>query len=80
MEFKDIVKNRRKELDLTLEEIGNAVGVAKATVLRWESGEIQNIRRDKIVSLANVLRLPVGVLMGWDDEANNSRLRSPRLP
>lgn len=77
MEFKDIIKNRRKELDLTLEEIGKAVGVAKATVLRWESGEIQNIRRDKIVSLANVLRLPVGVLMGWEEES--SKLKNPTI-
>jgi repressor LexA len=78
MEFKDIIKNRRKELDLTLEEIGNAVGVAKATVLRWESGEIQNIRRDKIAALANILRLPVGVLMGWDNE-EISKLKKPAV-
>ena len=78
MEFKDIIKNRRKELDLTLEEIGNAVGVAKATVLRWESGEIQNIRRDKIAALANILRLPVGVLMGWDNE-EISKLKNPAV-
>lgn len=78
MEFKDIIKNRRKELDLTLEEIGNAVGVAKATVLRWESGEIQNVRRDKIAALANILRLPVGVLMGWDNE-EDSKLKNPTV-
>lgn len=67
MEFKDILKKRRKELDLTLEEIGRACGVAKATVQRWESGEIKNIRRDKINVLAKTLRLPVGVLMCWDE-------------
>lgn len=74
MEFKDIIKNRRKELDLTLEEIGNAVGVAKATVLRWESGEIQNIRKDKIVALANVLKLSVGVLMNCETTSEQNQI------
>ena len=30
-----LIANRRKELDLTLEDIGSAVGVSKSTVLRW---------------------------------------------
>ena len=81
MEFNDILRVRRKEIGLTLEEIGNAVGVAKATVQRWESGEIKNIRRDKINSLAQVLRLPVGVLMGWDElDSRTAEIYSDWLP
>lgn len=32
------IEQRRKELKLTLEQIGNFVGVSKSTVKKWESG------------------------------------------
>ena len=52
MEVKDILKNRRIEKHLTLEEVGRMVGVSAATISRWESGEISIMKRDKIVNLA----------------------------
>jgi len=42
------IKNRRLELGLTLEEIGEMVGVGKSTVMKWETGYIENMKRDKI--------------------------------
>ena len=67
MEFKDLVYRRRKELELTMEEVAQKVGVSKATVQRWESGEIANIRRDKITLLAEALKTTPAYLMGWVD-------------
>lgn len=43
------IKSRRKELGITLEQIGDIVGVGRSTVLKWERGMIENMRRDKIV-------------------------------
>ena len=58
---------RRKELGLTLEEVGDAVGVGKSTVRRWENGMIKNMGRDKIAALARVLRMsPVEFVPGDD--------------
>ncbi len=68
MEFKDLVKSRRKALGLTMEDVAKGVGVSKATVQRWESGEIANVRRDKIASLANTLKTTPSYLMGWEDD------------
>lgn len=51
------IQLRRKELGLTLEEVGQAVGVGRSTVLRWEQGMIKNMRRDKIAALAKVLQI-----------------------
>lgn len=51
------ISSRRKQLGLTMEQVGQAVGVGKSTVQRWESGQIQNMRRDKIEALANVLQI-----------------------
>ena len=41
MTIGEIIYTKRKALDLTLEDIGKAVGVSKATVSRWESGDIR---------------------------------------
>lgn len=68
MDFKDKIRSLRTEMGATLEQIGNEVGVSKATVKRWESGEIANIRRDKIYKLAQALHTTPAYLMGWDDE------------
>ena len=48
---------RRKELGLTLEEVGEAVGVGKSTVRKWENGMIKNMGRDKIAALSKVLQM-----------------------
>lgn len=67
MDIKDVIKNRRSELGLTLKDIADAVGVSEATVSRWESGDIKNMKRNKIADLANVLRISPGVIMGWEE-------------
>ena len=40
------IKALREENNLTLEQVGNAVGVGKSTVRKWENGIIANMRRD----------------------------------
>ena len=67
MEFKDIFKERRQALKLSLKEIADAVGVSVPTVQRWESGEIKNLRRDKIGKLSSILDVPVEKILGRDD-------------
>jgi len=68
------IKNRRLELDLTLEEVGNIVGVSKSTVMKWETGYIENMRRDKIALLAKALHVSPLWIMGLEEENeyNNS--------
>lgn len=59
----DRIHNRRKELDLTLEYVGNYVGVAKSTVRKWETGYIENIGALRLQKLAAVLNTTVEYLM-----------------
>ncbi len=65
MATNEIIKSRRLELHLTLRDVADAVGVSEGTVSRWESGDIANMRRDKISKLAEVLRIDPSVIMGW---------------
>lgn len=66
MSIKDILKDRRLELQLTLEDVAKRVGVSPATISRWESGDIANMRRDRIAALAEALQISPAVIMGWD--------------
>lgn len=66
-EIANMIKARRIELGLTLEDVAQAVGVGRSTVQRWESGLIKNMGRDKIVKLAAVLQIsPVELVPAKD--------------
>ena len=66
MKANEIIKARRTDLGMTQKELAVKVGVTEATVSRWESGDIKNMRRDKIATLARVLDIPPAVLMDWE--------------
>lgn len=68
MNIGDRIRLRRNQLDKTLEEVGNIVGVTRATIQRYENGNIQNIPSDKIELLAKALKTTPAYLMGWEDE------------
>lgn len=38
------LKSRRFELGMTLEDVGDYVGVGKSTVRKWENGMINNMK------------------------------------
>ncbi|MBQ5326141.1 MAG: helix-turn-helix domain-containing protein [Oscillospiraceae bacterium] len=66
----ELIKKRRKELGITLEEIGEYVGVSKTTVQRWESGNISNMRRDRIKKLSEILQIDADMLLGINMQQN----------
>jgi transcriptional regulator with XRE-family HTH domain len=70
IEVKDLLKNRRRELGYTMKDVANKVGVSEGTISRWESGEIQNMRRNNIVALSKMLKLSPDLIMGWDMNNN----------
>lgn len=68
------LRERRSELSLTQRQVAIFVGVTEATVSRWESGDIDNMRRDKIARLAEALRVSPLLIMG---DENFSRMHLP---
>ena len=60
----ELLLNRRKELVLTQLEVAKFCGVSEATVSRWESGNIANMRRSKVASLAKILKLDPAIIIG----------------
>lgn len=66
------IKYLREKHNLTLEQVGDAVGVGKSTVRKWENGIIANMRRDKIAGLAKALHTTPAYLMGWEESPSGS--------
>jgi repressor LexA len=73
MSISSVIKKRRRELDLTLADVAERMGVSEATVQRWESGAIKNLRHERIGRLADVLQVSPAVLMGWQDEPSTPK-------
>jgi len=63
------IKHRRLSLGMTLLEVAEQLGVKEATVQRYESGEIKNIKHETIAALAKILKCSPAYIMGWEDEA-----------
>lgn len=64
----NFLKNRRVELGLSVRDVAKAVGVSAPTVSRWESGEIANMRRDRIAKYAEVLKTTPTFIMTGEKE------------
>ena len=71
MDMGQKIKALREEKGMTLEELGNKVGVGKSTVRKWETGMIANMKRDKISKVADALGVKPSYLMGWEDNLTN---------
>lgn len=79
MDIGKMINRRRTELKLTLEQVGQAVGVGKSTVKKWEDGYISNMRRDKIALLAKVLKMnPVSFITGEFKEEEDQAIPLPQ--
>lgn len=66
----DRIRDLRAKQGLTMEELGEKIGVGKATIKKYENGIIENIPSDKIEALADTLETTPAYLMGWTDSPN----------
>lgn len=64
--MENLLKTKRLEKRLTLEQVGKMVGVGKSTVRKWENGMIENMGRDKIVALSKALDISPLDILGID--------------
>lgn len=68
----DRILQRRKELDLTQEELARRMGYkSKSTINKIEMGK-NDIPQSKIVRFAEVLGTTPSYLMGWDENVKKT--------
>ncbi|WP_425755601.1 helix-turn-helix domain-containing protein [Ihubacter sp. rT4E-8] len=68
MSLSNTLKELRKARGYTLLDIAKKMNVSEATVQRWESGNIKNMKYDNIVKLARLLNVHPAALMGWQED------------
>nr|WP_243155113.1 helix-turn-helix transcriptional regulator [Peptostreptococcus canis] len=61
------IKNRRIELDMTVEELAAKINKNKATIYRYENGDIGKMPYDVLEPLSKALNVSVGYLLGSTD-------------
>lgn len=67
MDIGSRIKALREARGLTLEQVGDFIGVNKATVQRYEIGNI-DIKRNVAIKLAECLGTSPSYIMGWTDD------------
>lgn len=68
MRIGDRIKQRRKELKMSADDLAMRLGKNRATIYRYEKGEIENLPLDMLEPIAEALRTTPQYLMGWDIE------------
>lgn len=70
--MESLLKTRRLEKRMTLEQVGDIIGVGKSTVRKWENGMIENMGRDKIVALSKALDISPLDILGIDKQQEST--------
>lgn len=65
-DVKNRLKSKRVESGYTQKDVADRLGVAEATVNRWESGEIKTIKQKYIAEMARMFQCDPAYLSGWN--------------
>lgn len=63
------IKERRKALKISADDIAKELGVSRSTIFRYEKGDIEKLPTQNLAIIAKVLKTTPEELMGW--EANS---------
>ena len=63
----DRIKERRKELGMSADDLAQRIGISRSTIFRYENGSIEKLPMNSLVPIARALATTVGALMGWED-------------
>lgn len=61
------IRQKRLELNLTMEELGQKLGVQKSAVNKWEKGETVNIKRECLAKMSEIFDVSPVWLMGFEN-------------
>ena len=61
------IQEKRIETGLSQEDLGKRLGVLRQTIGKWESGDVQNIKRSYIAKMAEIFHCDPVWLMGFED-------------
>lgn len=62
-----LIKYRRKELKMSMQELADKMGVAKSSVANWETNGIDNMKNSNVAKLAKYLDISPLELLGLNE-------------
>lgn len=76
MDIGKLMKARRIELEISADEVARKIGKSKATIYRYENGDIEKMPISILEPLAKVLQTTPAELMGFTDIVQLSKEES----
>jgi transcriptional regulator with XRE-family HTH domain len=67
MRIGDRIKDRRKQLKMSADELAAKLGKDRSTIYRYEKGDIENLPLDILEPIAKALHTTPQYLMGWEE-------------
>lgn len=64
------IRDKRTESGLSMQELGDKLGVKRQSVYKWEHGDVANIKREHIAKMARIFECSPVWLMGLDTPAD----------
>lgn len=74
MKIGERIKQRRLELNLSVDELAKKLRKNRATIYRYESNEIENFPTTTLEPLAKALDTTPAYLMGWEEEDTSKQV------
>ena len=74
MRIGERIRQRGEELGLSVDDLAKKLGKHRATVYRYENGNIENMPADVLIPIAQALLTTPAELMGWEDEKKKQPL------
>lgn len=71
MEINSRIKNRRLSLGKSVDDVAYEINKNRATVYRYENGDITSLPTTVLEPLARALKTTPAYLMGWSDDPND---------
>ncbi len=65
------IKEKRLALDLTQDELGKLIGVQRAAINKYESGQVENMKRSVIKELSKLFNVDPNWLMAFDIDTSS---------
>ena len=63
-DISELIRKRRNELGLSMQDVADHLNINKSTVCRWEQGKTDRIKRNELALLSEILHLPIELLLG----------------
>lgn len=79
MDMGERLKELRLKKGVTQEEVGKVINVSKATIMKYEKGLVENLKRSSIEKLANYFNVTPSYLMCMEDNINNKILDNKQV-